>query len=382
MKAERTLERLRRGALREVAHDLGFELPRGRYSLLASFRRDAARVSIEHDYDRGYRDALLDLVEAYGAATADTRDRREAAARLSELDRRLLQLLARGPQTSTQLAETAGPHRSTVSRHLEALRQIGATVAHDDDTADGRCRHHRLTPFGRRVLDANPALPAELDEGVRLAVWFVGSLLTRGRVPHRSLRMRVAATCGRVVARADAVWETVVSRVQEAGLLRDADGLTWAAAETGSESPLWREINDAMAAGEPPGAAFYPALTPLKARLAGDIERIYLRADQADRWRVYVHDYWPALWGPEAPPIEPVSSTDLAVGLSGVPQRYAILYETRSLFHLDRTDAGEQGGPLERLVRGARQRLVIEGADQVVDLPSASEPPPEDACAA
>lgn len=67
--------------------------------------------------------------------------------------RRLLQLLAHGEQTVTELASNFATSRSAISQHLGVLAQAGLVASR----REGRFQYYRLDPRGMT------ALRAELD---------------------------------------------------------------------------------------------------------------------------------------------------------------------------------------------------------------------------
>lgn len=74
MRSEKTLNRIISRELAEVAHDVGFELPRNDISKLRAFRREAFRLKNNlglTEYQQGYLMGLLDLIEAYETAVID-----------------------------------------------------------------------------------------------------------------------------------------------------------------------------------------------------------------------------------------------------------------------------------------------------------------------
>lgn len=64
--------------------------------------------------------------------------------------RRILQLLASGPRTVSELADEFTTTRSATSQHLAVLRQVGLVAA----DKVGRTRIYKVEPTGLRQLQA------------------------------------------------------------------------------------------------------------------------------------------------------------------------------------------------------------------------------------
>ena len=80
---------------------------------------------------------VLIVTDALSAAAEPTR-------------RRILQLLAVGPRTVTEIAGEFPVTRSAISQHLLLLAEVGLVEA----TKVGRERHYRVLPSGLRDLQA------------------------------------------------------------------------------------------------------------------------------------------------------------------------------------------------------------------------------------
>jgi DNA-binding transcriptional ArsR family regulator len=103
------------------------------------------------------------MTDAFAAAAEPTR-------------RRILQLLARGPQYAGDVAGSFDVTRSAISQHLGVLVEAGLVTAEQQ----GRQRLYRIEPSGIARLQAEIATfwTRELDELVRDADRLAGSRRT------------------------------------------------------------------------------------------------------------------------------------------------------------------------------------------------------------
>jgi DNA-binding MarR family transcriptional regulator len=174
--------------LRRVARALGSELRREELDTLERFRAELAQTPLSCDgadstdsssYAAGYVASMLDITSEYETHLRHSVDKRELEDLVvREGWRELLLLLCEGPKLPSELADTLGQERSTVTRTLKKLRVAGLVRVHPGTTTDGRKRPHRLTLEGERIVARlNAGLPDDVARGIRVAVGMFRHLL-------------------------------------------------------------------------------------------------------------------------------------------------------------------------------------------------------------
>jgi DNA-binding MarR family transcriptional regulator len=197
--------------LRSLGASLGVELSRRRLDHLATVMQALARAghgggalaaarstasAHEPAFQAGYLTAIEDLLRAFQAELGEEESERELVhyAR-TEPYRGVLLAMGGGAETSTEIAQAMGKHKSSASRALAALREAGLVASYSAPDGNERLRPHALTLRGQRVV-------AELRgkrEAARSTIASGSSdkVAARKKTPMRGSRPPAASAAGR-----------------------------------------------------------------------------------------------------------------------------------------------------------------------------------------
>lgn len=363
MKTDWVIERLEgaRGdarALREVARDLGWEMPRRRREVLADYRRRAARLPRAGDaYAQGFRDALLELVTAFQRAIDEDEDRDQAvqlAVKRSWLP--ILRHLMDAPSTPSQLARTLGKDISRISVLLKEIRGAGLAESVDPGVdADGRSKLHLLTPRGLDVVRALD-LPSWVEPSLDLTVECIRRLLLAGSLHRRALEEMAERALGPLGVEPEAVARRLLERCDAERVLVEAAG-RWV------PSPTAREVRAQIkrAVAEPD---FEPSfMRTLERNATARSLPLVVRASEAAPWNVFLakghRREYHLLAGWEVDAVDQAHTDNLLAG-----QRFGLLYESPALRLHD-----EAAGTAAPLLARARKCYVFAGEGDAVEAP-------------
>jgi DNA-binding transcriptional ArsR family regulator len=180
MNVERSLKWLNRtpddiDEWRRAGSSLGDELPCRRLETLQAFRIGLARIPAEEEgYIAGYRQALIDVTLAAEAMIEETEMEAALLAAIRGDWRAVLSSVREGLRLPGEIAAALDKDKATITRILNRLREMGLVELCPVEGADRRCRPHRLTVLGLRLLrqsegrDEIPA-PATATPAVRTA---------------------------------------------------------------------------------------------------------------------------------------------------------------------------------------------------------------------
>jgi DNA-binding transcriptional ArsR family regulator len=140
--------------LRALGGALGVELTRRRLDKLGQVVRRLARGGGGESFAAGYAAALQDVALAFQAELGTETEEAEVA-RLAQASpyAEALAAVAAGNQTVTAIGVAMGKTKSSASRALAVLREVGLVTAFTGIGNDERSRPHALTPRGRRIVD-------------------------------------------------------------------------------------------------------------------------------------------------------------------------------------------------------------------------------------
>jgi DNA-binding MarR family transcriptional regulator len=194
--------------LRSLGSSLGVELSRRRLDHLATTMSAVARVSSgggalaaarlgassrDPGFQAGYLTAVEDLLRSFQAELGEEESERELAhyAR-TEPHRGVLMAMAAGAETSTEIAAAMGKHKSSASRALATLREVGLVASYSAPDGNDRLRPHALTLRGQRVV---AELRGRRAEGGRAQTASGSSdkALARKKTPGKGQRPPVAS---------------------------------------------------------------------------------------------------------------------------------------------------------------------------------------------
>ncbi|WP_045119126.1 MarR family winged helix-turn-helix transcriptional regulator [Haliangium ochraceum] len=200
-------------------------MPRQRPEVLREFRAALGRQAFDAgSFANGFANALLDVAAEYEVSLREAADEAEVGRlALRQEWREVLVLLRGGPRLPSDLAEALHKDRPTVTRILKKLRAAGLVQSYALEE-DGRTRPHRLTAYGRRVLDGlDVEMPSDVERGIRLAVALFQEMFEHGSRSRADLDALARDVLGdpSVAAAAVSAWG---SNVREAGLVGKFDG--------------------------------------------------------------------------------------------------------------------------------------------------------------
>lgn len=135
--------------LRQVARDLGRELPKNNIELLSEFRSEAVRLrNNNNDFVKGYQTALLDLCAAYEAAIQPEQDLKLMKEFLIKNKNHLtiLKLLDNGPYHLVELISKTQINPTVAENILNELIMLRAV---EQLTTN---KIYRTTLFGEKIL--------------------------------------------------------------------------------------------------------------------------------------------------------------------------------------------------------------------------------------
>jgi len=213
MKIKKVIDRFAKVApnsveLRRVARALGHELLMGRRDILEGFRTEITQVPIsEASYEAGYVNGLLDVTVEVENSLHEAADR-DVIHQVVQRDeyRKVLLVLAGGPETPENLAIWSGDDRTTLSRVLNELRQWGLVQCYAGAMTDTWTRPHRLTAQGRKIVGKfSSELSPEVSRGIGIAVNLFRHLLTHPSSPATALEEIAVAELKNPTAAAEAV---------------------------------------------------------------------------------------------------------------------------------------------------------------------------------
>lgn len=262
MKVKKILNRLASSPknpteLSRVGRALANELHRHRLDVLRDFRAGLASIRLEPEtFAAGYVASMLDVTAEFEVYLRQVDDEQNIAqTALREDWRDVLEQLADGAKLPSDLATRLGKDRPTVTRVLKRMRTAGLVESFAADSLDGRMRPHRLTVYGRRLLDllarqhaSGRHLSPDLTRGIALAVALFRQL---GQKPASTLAeldnaAKTLLTDERQAEEAVRVWTEESRRV---GLITRADTEPGQAADPDIAQPpvvadpaLWERI--------------------------------------------------------------------------------------------------------------------------------------------
>jgi DNA-binding MarR family transcriptional regulator len=362
MKVDWVIGRLREGAadpgvLREVARDLGWELPRRREDAVTDFRRQAARLPRSDDaYAQGFRDALLELTTAYQRALAEDAEREHAASLAAKrawwpVIRRLLA----SPATPTQLAQAFDKDLSRISVLLRELRAAGlAESVAPPEGQDGRTRVHLLTPAGRQ-LARSLTVPPWVEPALAFMVECLRRLLVTGTLHRRAVEAMAAEALQPLGVDGDQVARLLLDRCRAEGVLGEEAG-RWL------PDPVTREVRAQLerAVGE---SGFEPPFMGVLERRARNRRLpLVVRAGEETPWNVYLTSLNREARLLPGLDVDGVERANAETALDGKP--YLLLYESPAL--LRRDAAGEA---IPALAQRARSCFVLTTPGETVQPP-------------
>lgn len=196
MKMQKALSRLAAAAedpaeLRRVARALASELPQRRPDVLRCVRAGLARAELpEKSFAAGYVAGMLDVTAEYECHVDADADRAVQLALAARPDARaVLSALATRPARPHELAALVGNSPAAVAELLDELALAGLVQAYATEPGERHMRPYQITLAGTRVLDRlPPALSADVELGIRIAIRMLGYLGRHGSSPSSALQ--------------------------------------------------------------------------------------------------------------------------------------------------------------------------------------------------
>jgi DNA-binding MarR family transcriptional regulator len=357
-----------RAELRRLARALGRELSREHLDALRSARAALARLAISSEPDSdvdaqsyacGYVASMVDVTAEYETSVRHGEDARMLEQLvIREGCRELLSLLRSGPKLPSELADTLGEDRSTLTRLLQKLRAAGLVMVHAGDATDRRQRPHRLAPEGRRVLDRLDAgLSGDVARGIHLAVEVFRHLLANASSPTSALESIAIELLQDPLAAAAAV-DVWASAAKQAGLVtsshvRRSDTVPFPVRAAGS------------APTDVPSDRMWNAAPILLRRIntrASDPVPVYVRTND-ETWGAWAY----ALAQGHGKGLSRTIVDGDIVSRSVQPpeQRFLLLYDDPAAIHSDRHEP-----TMRAFLERAEQKYVVTGlGDDDTDIP-------------
>lgn len=337
-------------AIREI----GLELSKRRTEVLSDLRSGIAQTEVGADeFERGYRDAVLDVLAAYEAAISQDGDLDES---LQAIETRAhwpetLAALAPGLKRPADIVSELGLDAAVVSRALAALSELQLVeLLPVAEGQDKRSRFYRLTLKGERLAERMERPKAiALQPLVRAAAMFFAELATRRRVIRSELEADVRHVVERPPGEVRNVVESLISVAKDFSLVHEnEDGNLLIASEMTAQNRLAQELESYLRDRKPS-----PAVAKLRESVPTNCEVLVRCAKLRDSWnQVLVEKFG------EYPDARTIDATDVsAEGFVPTPRtEFALVYDNVTLF---KTDLNMENPAMRELQQRAAIRLCI-----------------------
>jgi DNA-binding MarR family transcriptional regulator len=335
VRVSNVLDRFRQGGgnRQRAIREIGLELPKRRTETVSELRAGIAQLEGDAgEFDRGYREAVLDLLAAYEAAIARDGDLDEI---LQTLHTRAnweetLTVLATGTKRPADIVNELGVDAAVVSRVLTALSELELVeVLPMAEGQDRRSKFFRLTLKGEQLVQRlERPEPMTVEPLVRAAATFFAELATRRRVIRSELETDVRRVLKGRVHQVRRVVAALVSVAKEFSLVHENhEENLLIAAEMTAQNRLAQELENHIV-----GGTSSPTVADLIERVPKNCEVLVRCAKLRDTWnQVLVEKF---VEYPAARTIDPqdISAEKLIPNPSG---KFALIYDNATLFMTD-----------------------------------------------